>query len=1201
MGLQPLKIVLIAILIILVSIIITPYVTARMPTAHAQYPPMPPGMNTGSVTGRVTTQNTTIGLGGAYVAIVNATNNNIEYINTTSDQMGYYQITNVNSTYNDMTYQMYANLSPYGEGLSHSFGVNSGATSTTSVVIFTRPVVIDATSSRSYVNPNGADNITIAAYVYDAMGNKVGDGTPVYFTVTNDPVNLTSNIYGSLNGPGTTYKSANISTKNGIASIPYGWIPKQVSGNIRICVYYAIDPQVNGSIIITPSNAPLGLGSVTGRVTTVDTTQGVAYAYVAVVSASSPHQVLYETVSDAGGYYQITNVSATVDDHSYMLYAKLGGYGDGYTVPFGVYASSTATTSVVISPSFNDTTGGVTGRVTTQTMNGIAGAYVAIVDSSNYSRVYYTTTADSNGYYSFTGIDNSTGFLGTGVEAYCVYANKSLYGSGLSHSFSIWPHAVSTTSVVIFTKPANIQLTAENNVINADGTSYTNISAYVTDAFGSVVGDGTQIYFVLGDTSRGMGSLRYTDDDGSAAGANISTKDGYAKLRFGWATLEGDNVITAASSMYPDVNDSISITIQLTSGSTIHVPADYPTIQGAIDAALPGDTIIVDSGTYHENVLVNKNVKLLGHDTGTGKPTVDGGGYQGKCAINITADNTRLQGFNVIHATYGINVYANDTSVIGNTVDSLSEGITLDYSANNIVTANTVNNSTNGIGIGSSNNTTVTYNYVNNTNMCFELFCSNYTNLTGNDAEKSGNGILAILSDHSDMMGNTASDDAYGITLLDCQYSNAMNNIANNNTQVGIGLVNMNSGTLADNTANCNNLSGIIISSSSNLNVSSNTANDNMVYGISIYNSTLNNIYFNIISNNVNSGIWVNSSTDNILYRNRISGNGINANITDSGANSWNFNAQLPYIFNGQHYTNYTGNYWGDYTGVDVNNDGIGDVPYTINANNVDHYPMIIAPPVFLNPNASYVSCTIPDMMVSGETYNVTVNFTNTGTLPWSMNNGEVLAFWGQLWNFGLKNDTSITGLPAFNVPAGVTVQPGQTYSWNLTLSPQWPGTFGMGFQVVDGGLGKWLGDYGSKSIIVYPASPNSAYVSSNIPDTMIAGVTYHAMINFTNTGNTTWTSSKDDVLAIWGQTWNYNLNNDTSLGGYPAFSIPSGITIQPGQTYSWNLTLTPQWPVSTSIGFQVVENSSGKWLGNYGSKTTTVNSHNTELVICKQ
>ncbi|MBX3360047.1 MAG: hypothetical protein KF912_13225 [Phycisphaeraceae bacterium] len=47
------------------------------------------------------------------------------------------------------------------------------------------------------------------------------------------------------------------------------------------------------------------------------------------------------------------------------------------------------------------------------------------------------------------------------------------------------------------------------------------------------------------------------------------------------------------------------------SAADLHVPAQYPTIQAAVDAALHGDTILIAPGSYYENInLGSKGVTL---------------------------------------------------------------------------------------------------------------------------------------------------------------------------------------------------------------------------------------------------------------------------------------------------------------------------------------------------------------------------------------------------------------------------------------------------------------------------------------------------------------------------------------------------------------------------------------------------------------
>ena len=64
--------------------------------------------------------------------------------------------------------------------------------------------------------------------------------------------------------------------------------------------------------------------------------------------------------------------------------------------------------------------------------------------------------------------------------------------------------------------------------------------------------------------------------------------------------------------------------------------ADFTGIQDAINNANDGDSIIVHSGVYHENVVVNKSVTLIGN----GQPVVDASGWGS--AITLTADGITL-------------------------------------------------------------------------------------------------------------------------------------------------------------------------------------------------------------------------------------------------------------------------------------------------------------------------------------------------------------------------------------------------------------------------------------------------------------------------------------------------------------------------------------------------------------------------------
>ena len=65
---------------------------------------------------------------------------------------------------------------------------------------------------------------------------------------------------------------------------------------------------------------------------------------------------------------------------------------------------------------------------------------------------------------------------------------------------------------------------------------------------------------------------------------------------------------------------------------------------------------------------------------------------------------------------------------------------------------------------------------------------------------------------------------------------------------------------------------------------------------------------------------------DNVIYHNNFVNN-VNHVETDNSDGIWD---------NGEE-----GNYWDDYTGLDGDEDGIGDTPYVIDENNRDNYPLM--------------------------------------------------------------------------------------------------------------------------------------------------------------------------------------------------------------------------------------------------------------------
>ena len=191
---------------------------------------------------------------------------------------------------------------------------------------------------------------------------------------------------------------------------------------------------------------------------------------------------------------------------------------------------------------------------------------------------------------------------------------------------------------------------------------------------------------------------------------------------------------------------------------------------------------------------------------------------------------------------------------------------------------------------------------------------------------------------------NNITNNIYGVQL----YESSNNYISGNNiakNRYGIPLYYFSSNNTISRNDITNNDSGVWLSQSSNNNISENNITNNL-WSIWLWNFSSNNtITRNSISNiackpyQPTYNIYLQYSSNNIIYHNRFVNNSQTGQVYSIGSiNVWD---------NG--YPS-GGNHWSDCTSVDsfsgpyqneTGTDGITDMPYVIDENNRDRYPLM--------------------------------------------------------------------------------------------------------------------------------------------------------------------------------------------------------------------------------------------------------------------
>ena len=321
----------------------------------------------------------------------------------------------------------------------------------------------------------------------------------------------------------------------------------------------------------------------------------------------------------------------------------------------------------------------------------------------------------------------------------------------------------------------------------------------------------------------------------------------------------------------------------------------------AISQAEPGDEILVRSGLYREHgLIIDKALNL----TGENGSVIDG--EKTGTILEIRADNVSVSGLTFTN--------------VGKSYTKEYAAILVHRSDGFLIEGNTLRNVFFGILVEKSHLGSIIENEVSSQAV---------------DEAGSGNGIHMWHCSEIEVRGNVVRNLRDGIYLEFVDKSEIRENISADNIRYGLHFMFSNENIYHHNVFRSNG-AGVAVMFSRFVTMSENVFEQN--WGSASYGLLLKEIYdAEVIDNTFHQntiGVNIDGSTRINYHGNTFSRNGWAVKVigacyeNDFADNDFLQNA-FDISYQGKLNDNqFTGNYWSDYAGYDLDRDGIGDVPY---------------------------------------------------------------------------------------------------------------------------------------------------------------------------------------------------------------------------------------------------------------------------------